>query len=441
LTIDKILSSRKNLERILDNLKEGIIAHDLDRRIFFFNQEAERITGYCREDVLGKDCHEALGGPFCGERCSFCGEIPDLGEKTEYSQNISTKNGELKSIDMSVTKMFDENGDFFGVLASFKDVTELIELKIRSGETNKFYGIVGQDRKMQQIFAQIKDVAGFDMPVHIYGETGTGKELVAAAIHNESSRSAGPFVPINCGALPEELIETELFGHVKGAFSGAVRDKKGRFELADGGTVFLDEIAELSKRMQVKLLRFLQERKFEKIGGEKTISVDVRIISATNKDLKKEVGKNKFRDDLYFRLNVIPINLPSLRERRSDIALLIDHFLRQAAERTGSKTLRFSREAMPYMLSYDWPGNIRELENAVQYAMVKCNGESISSVDLPPEIQSCRMICPRPGPRPSLTPEMIEKALKETGGNKAKAARILGVGRATLYRHLKSMNP
>ncbi len=437
MTIEKILSSRTNLERILDNLKEGIIAHDLKRRIFFFNQEAERITGFRRKEVLGKDCHEALGGPFCGDQCSFCGPEPDLDEKTEYSHNIVTKDGDPKSIDMSITKMYDENGVFFGVLASFKDVTELLDLKIRKGECTRFANIVGQDRKMHQLFSQIKEVAAFDIPVHIFGETGTGKELVAAAIHNLSSRRSGPFVPINCGALPEELIETELFGHIKGAFSGAIRDKKGRFELADKGTIFLDEVAELSKKMQVKLLRVLQEKTFEKVGGEKAVSVDVRIISATNKDLRKEVLQKKFREDLFFRLSVIPIKLPPIRERRSDIPLLIDHFLRQAAEISGRKTLRFSKEAIPLMMSYRWPGNVRELENAIQYAMVKCSGDTIQPDDLPPEIQISRLSCPKPGPEKKLTRSAVEFALKATGGNKAKAARRLGVGRATLYRFLK----
>jgi sigma-54 dependent transcriptional regulator, acetoin dehydrogenase operon transcriptional activator AcoR len=437
LTIDKILSSRNNLERILDNLKEGIIAHDLKRRIFFFNQEAERITGFCRKEVLGKDCHDALGGPFCGDQCSFCGPEPDLDERTEYSLNIATKDRDLKSIDMSITKMYDENGNFFGVLASFRDVTELLDLKIRKGECTRFADIIGQDRKMHQLFSQIKEVAAFDIPVHIFGETGTGKELVAAAIHTLSSRSSYPFVPINCGALPEELIETELFGHIKGAFSGAIRDKKGRFELADRGTIFLDEVAELSKKMQVKLLRFLQEKTFEKVGGEKTISVDVRIISATNKDLRKEILQKKFREDLFFRLNVIPINLPPIRERRSDIPLLIDHFLRQAAEMRGGKTLRFSREAIPLMMTYRWPGNVRELENAIQYAMVKCSGDVIKPDDLPPEIQAGQVSCSRSGPAKKLTLSEVQSALKATDGNKAKAARKLGVGRATLYRFLK----
>jgi sigma-54 dependent transcriptional regulator, acetoin dehydrogenase operon transcriptional activator AcoR len=437
LTINKILSGRNNLERILDNLKEGIIAHDLKRRIFFFNQEAERITGFCREEVLGKDCHEALGGPFCGAQCSFCGSEPNLSERTEYSHTILTKERNLKNIDISVTKMYDEYGEFFGVLASFSDVTELLDLKIRKGEFTRFANIIGQDKKMHLLFSQIKEVAAFDIPVHIFGETGTGKELVAAAIHNISTRSSGPFVPINCGALPEELIETELFGHIKGAFSGAIRDKKGRFELANEGTIFLDEVAELSKKMQVKILRFLQEKTFEKVGGEKTISVDVRIISATNKDLRKEVLKKNFREDLFFRLNVIPINLPPIRERRSDIPFLVDHFLRQSAEMNGGRTLKFSREALNLMMIYAWPGNVRELENAIQYTMVKCNGDIIRPDDLPPEIQTGLISCSRPGPVKKLTRSTVQSALKATDGNKAKAARNLGVGRATLYRFLK----
>ena len=200
-------------------------------------------------------------------------------------------------------------------------------------------------------------MAQYDFPVHIYGETGTGKELVANAIHNESRRGGAPFVPINCGALPEGLIESELFGHVKGAFSGAIRDKKGRFELADGGTVFLDEVAELPKQLQVKLLRFLQEGTFEKVGGERTVSVNVRVISATNKDLKKEVQPNLFREDLFYRLNVIPILIPPLRERRNDVPLLAEHFLQQVYDRKQRVMPKMSDRALAQMMDYDWPGN------------------------------------------------------------------------------------
>jgi PAS domain S-box-containing protein len=308
--IKKILSTETNLVRILDSLKEGIIAHDLSRRIFFFNREAERITGYAREEILNKDCHEAFGAPFCGERCLFRSQEADVPDRVEYPVTILTKDGRTRYAEMSVSSILDESGRPVGVLAFIKDMTEMLQFQLKNGVSGGYGNIVGRDRKMKLIFQQIQDLAAYDFPVHISGETGTGKELIAEAIHHASRRDGAPFVPINCGALPEGLIESELFGHMKGAFTGAIRDKKGRFELADGGTIFLDEVAELSKEMQVKLLRFLQTGKFERVGGEQTVSVNVRIISATNSDLKKEVKRKNFREDLYYRLNVIPIHLP-----------------------------------------------------------------------------------------------------------------------------------
>jgi len=434
--LDRIISNKKNLEHVLDNLKEGIIAHDLDRHIFFFNREAEKITGYDRHEVLGKDCHEIFGSPLCGERCSFCnGKPSNVGDK-EYSVNIVTKNGDDRRIEMSVTMMEDGDGRIIGVLASFKDLTDLLKLKIRAGKLNNFSNIIGRDIKMLQVFQQISDVAGYAYPVHISGETGTGKELVATAIHNESRRAESSFVPINCGALPESLIESELFGHVKGAFTGAVRDKKGRFELAHGGTVFLDEVAELSRHMQVKLLRFLQEGTFEKVGGEKTITVNVRVISATNKDLKKEVQKGRFRDDLYYRLNVIPIHIPPLRERKNDIPLLASHFLNIFVENQNHGPLNISKEALHLFMNYHWPGNIRELQNAIQFAIVNCNGSIITPNDLPIEFKNVCSTGAKKGPSKKLHPDDVKNALQKTGGNKTRAARMLGVGRATLYRFL-----
>jgi len=435
-SIENLMCHRDNLENVLDNLKEGIIAHDMERRIFFFNTEAERITGYRREDVLGQDCHEAFGSPFCGERCVFCEDPPKLAEKSEYALNITTKTGEQRRIEMTVTRMRDASNQDTGVLASFSDVTDIFSLKERAAELNSFGNIIGQDSKMISIFKQIKDVAGYDYPVHISGETGTGKELVAAAIHGESHRSGTPFVPINCGALPEGLIESELFGHVKGAFTGAIRDKKGRFELADNGTAFLDEVTELSNNIQAKLLRFLQEGQFERVGGEQTIRVDVRVISATNKNLKEAVKRGRFREDLYYRLNVIPIHLPPLRDRKIDIPLLCEHFLREARERYGKKKLKISSKAMSLMLDYRWPGNVRELQNAIQFAIVKSKGRVISADDLPLELRDLENICGRRGPSRKLDADAVRSALERTGGNKVKAAKLLGVGRATLYRFL-----
>ncbi|MGE5258427.1 MAG: sigma-54 interaction domain-containing protein [Hyphomicrobiales bacterium] len=436
LALESLMCHRDNLEHVLDSLKEGIIAHDVERRIFFFNREAEHITGYSREQVLGRDCHEAFGAPFCGGHCSFCDEPPAEKETVDYTLNITTKSGEPRRIEMRVTRMRDGAGGMTGVLASFKDVTDLISLQLRAGELTSFGNIIGRDSKMQDVFRQIRDVAEYDFPVHLSGETGTGKELVANAIHGESRRGGAPFVPINCGALPEGLIESELFGHTKGAFSGAVRDKKGRFELADGGTVFLDEVAELSNNMQTKLLRFLQDGRFERVGGEQTLTVNVRVISATNRNLKREVERNRFREDLFYRLSVIPIHLPPLRERKTDIPLLIDHFLRDAASRYGREPLKVSSRALSLMLDYRWPGNVRELQNAIQFAFVKCGGKVIEPEDLPLELREAADVCGRRGPARKLDQEAVRKALTRTGGNKAKAAKLMGVGRATLYRFL-----
>ena len=439
LSLEKVISNHKNLERVLDNLKDGIIAHDLNRRIFYFNREAEKITGYSRKEVIGKDCHKVFGEPFCGGRCSFLNDKPTLTDRAEYSMNIMTKGGESRQVEMTVVMMKDDHNRDFGMLACFRDVTELINLKIRAGESTGFSNIIGRDSKMLMLFRQIKDVAGYDYPVHIFGETGTGKELVAKAIHNESQRGGSPFVPINCGALPEGLIESELFGHVKGAFSGAIRDKKGRFELADGGSILLDEIAEIPKILQVKLLRFLQDGIIEKVGGEKTIPINVRVISATNKDLKKEVRKNRFREDLFYRLNVIPIDIPPLRERKIDIPTLIDFFLDQA-ENEGQKKKKFSDEAISIMMDYSWPGNVRELQNAVLFSIVKSRSKMIKPDDLPMEFKTAKNSIQKRGPSGKLDIDLVNKALIKTGGNKAKAARLLGVGRATLYRFF-SDNP
>ncbi|MFW6081754.1 MAG: sigma-54 interaction domain-containing protein [Desulfosalsimonas sp.] len=440
--LTRLLAEKQNLVRILDNLREGIIAHDLNRRIFFFNHEAERITGYSRDEVLGRDCHEAFGEPFCGHHCLFEGNrgdyLDNLQEKIEYPVNVVNKDGRILKAEMSVSAIRDDSGQIVGVLASVQDLTELLTLRLKTGELTGFSNIIGRDHKMLQIFQQIRDLSGYDYPVNITGETGTGKELVAEAIHNESRRAGAPFVPINCGALPEGLIESELFGHVRGAFSGAVRDKKGRFELAHTGTVFLDEVAELSNSMQVKLLRFLQTGRFEKVGGEKTVSVDVRIISATNRDLHKEISSGRFREDLYYRLNVIPIHLPPLRERRNDIPLLIEHFLRQTARDHGdSAPLAVSNEVITRMIEYDWPGNVRQLQNVLQFAVVRSGGKVIRPSDLPAELRTHQPSEKRRGPDRKLEVESVRTALEKTAGNKVKAAKMLKVGRATLYRFLR----
>ncbi|MGC9966237.1 MAG: sigma 54-interacting transcriptional regulator [Syntrophobacteraceae bacterium] len=436
VSLENLVARQKNLQNVLDNLMEGIIAHDLNRKVLFFNRAAEKITGYSREEALGRDCHTIFGGPFCGSQCAFCSQPPDSLVHHTYVINAATRTGESRRIEMSVTGMYDEAGAFVGVLAAFRDLTEMISLQLRLGELTSFSGIVGRDRKMLDVYEQIRNLAASDYPVHITGETGTGKELVAAAIHNESPRAGGPFVPVNCGALPEGLLESELFGHVKGAFSGAIRDKKGRFELADGGTLFLDEVSELPRHMQVKLLRVLQSGTFERVGGEKTISVDARIISATNMDLKREMERRNFREDLYYRLSVVPIRIPALRERKNDIPILASHFLKQAAE-NGQEAARLSEDALSLMMDYGWPGNVRELQNSIHFALVKSRGRNIEAGHLPLEIRQMTCTVLKPGPAPRLTPEAVASAIEKAGGNKSRAAKLLRVGRATLYRFLE----
>ncbi len=437
VSLERLLSDKKNLERILDNLVEGIIAHDTERHILFFNSAAEEITGYDRRDLLGRDCHKAFGGPFCGGRCSFLNEVPTSLDHISYPLNILTRKGETRSVEMNVSGMKNERGDFMGVIASFRDVTDLLSLRIQTGKLDSFAGIIGRDPKMLRLYKQIRDMAANDYPVHISGETGTGKELVAAAIHNQSRRSGGTFVPVNCGALPEGILESELFGHVKGAFTGAVRDKRGRFELAHRGTLFLDEIADLPKLVQVKILRVLQDGTFERVGDEKTRSADVRIISAANRDIKQEVERGHFRQDLYYRINVIPIHLPPLRERKSDIPLLAEYFIKKAVE-DGQEDACFSKEALERLIHYAWPGNVRELQSAVRFAMVRSAKPIIYPKDLPRELLESQDQRHSPGPSRKLDRKSVEAALVKSGGNKAKAARILGVGRATLYRFLEA---
>jgi len=451
--LEETITDNRNLKRILDNLPLGIIAHDTRRCIVFFNRVAEKITGYTKAEVEGKDCHEAFGRPFCGSRCAFCGQPPAHLEYCEYPTTITNKKGEVRRIEMFITGMTDSVGTLVGVLASFRDVTDLTGLRIQTGDLQGFAGIVGHHPRMRKIYEQILEMAGNDYPAHISGETGTGKELVANAIHNESRRGGGPFVPVNCAAIPEGTLESELFGHVKGAFTGALRDKKGRFELADGGTLFLDEVSDLSMPVQAKLLRVLQEGRFERVGAEKATTADVRIVSATNRDLKGEVERGKFRQDLYYRVNVVPIHVPPLRKRKEDIPLLVDHFLAQAGEEGQQVGPGVSKQAMMVMQSYPWPGNVRELQSAVRFALVRSKGQMIRPDHLPQELVKWQLMgesggttdvagdlaetgSSKRGPAKKLNGEAVRAALAEAGGNKAKAARILGVGRATLYRFL-----
>ncbi|MEI6786879.1 MAG: sigma 54-interacting transcriptional regulator [bacterium] len=442
--LDAFLQSKRTGDQVLESMSDGVIAHDLNRRVFYFNAAAEKITGYSRESLLNRDCHKVIPGGLCGAKCLFCngGEPPKDALNKEVE--IVTASGEHRRISMTVNSMADLAGKNVGVLACFRDVTRELQLARRLGVIEQFAGIVGRDPKMLALYDLIPELAESSASVLIQGESGTGKELVAAALHNEGPRAGKMFVPVNCGALPEGLLESELFGHVKGAFTGAIRDKKGRFELADGGTIFLDEIGDISPAMQVKLLRVLQEGSFERVGGEQTIKVNVRVVSATHRNLQKEMAAGKFREDLFYRLSVVPLVVPPLRERRLDIPLLANHFLKQLAV---GKTISFSPDAIDFMLDYNWPGNVRELQNWIQFALIKCKGGVIQRDHLPPIALNPMALAKTPPPperpapppmrgRQRLTRESIEAAILQAGGNKVEAAKLLGVSRATLYRFL-----
>lgn len=432
--------TRRKLEMVLDNLLDGVMAHTTNRRIFFFNRAAEKITGYRRENILGKDCHEVFPGRFCGGNCEFCEGALVTMKGNIMKKEISFKrfNGDERILKMSIMPLTDEMERNVGALLSFRDDTELDQLKKRLKHHHTLGSLVGKDPKTLELFDQIKEVSSVIVPVLITGESGTGKELVANAIHDIGERADKPFVAINCGALPEGILESELFGHVSGAFTGAVQNRKGRFELADGGTIFLDEVGELSHSMQVKLLRVLQEKKFERVGGEETIKVNVRVISATNQNLRKLIEQKKFRRDLYYRLCVIPISLAPLRDRRLDIPTLVEHFLELIAKEVKRPVLTTSNKVMDFLSSYEWPGNVRELHNAIEYAYVKCRTGAIEASHLPSEIVNYqKKKKSRPGPALKFKKEDILMALSKSQGNKKEAAKRMGVGRATLYRYLE----
>jgi len=327
---------------------------------------------------------------------------------------------------------------------------ENIQLRKKVEERFGLEGLVGKSSQMQKIYELVETVSQTDTTVLIHGESGTGKELVANAIHLQSPRKNGPFIKVNCSALPETLLETELFGHERGAFTGAIRQRKGRFELANGGTLFLDEVGEISPTVQVKLLRVLQERQFERVGGNETIFSDVRLICATQRDLKEEIRKGTFREDLYYRLNVVPIFLPTLRERREDILLLADHFISKFSKKMGKEITGLSEESKALLLKYPFPGNIRELENMLERAIALIRGKVIQAEDLPEEVcgqtSVIQTLCEKiRGSKPLATAvnlfekEYIQGVLEKTKGKKGQAAELLGISRKTLWEKIKGL--
>jgi two-component system response regulator HydG len=344
-----------------------------------------------------------------------------------------------KPLDIEELKILIEKG-----LEQYHLRTENLALKERIGDRFDFSRIIGRSAKMIALLEMLAMVAPSDATVLIMGESGTGKEVAANAIHQNSPRAGQPFIKVSCAALPETLLESELFGHEKGAFTGAVSRREGRFHLAHRGTIFLDEVGEMSPALQTKLLRVLQEKEFEPLGGARTVKVDIRVIAATNKDLIKEVKEGRFREDLYYRLNVVPITMPPLRERKEDIPPLADHFLAVYREKNRKPLKGISGRALDLLVRYDWPGNIRELENCIERAVIMAREEMITVADFPPQIQRLSGEGEKEGPAipygmslAEMEKKLIVKTLAETGGNRTRAAEILGINRRTLQNKLK----
>ncbi len=438
-------------KKIIDTMNEGLILIAPSGRIIMVNKAFERLTGFNSKEVLGKPCtilncdqcvvqhsqDEKAHGPWCN--------LFHIGEEDTKRCTIIRKDGAYLPILKNASLLTDEEGNILGAVETLTDISELdrldreiIQLSRRLCEEAGFRGIVGKSKAMDSVFEVIEKAAQSDAPVIIYGESGTGKELVAKAIHELGPRKNGPFVQLNCAALNEALLESELFGHTRGAFTGAYRHRIGRFEAANGGDIFLDEIGDIPLSIQVKLLRVLEAKEFERVGDHTPVSVDVRIISATNKDLQELVAKRLFRQDLFFRINVIPIFLPPLRERKDDIPLLTEHFIKLLRQRTGKDITGISQETMEVFMAYHWPGNVRELRSTLEYAFVIGEKGLITPNQLPPHIgKRSDKSDPNKDPREATQKEALVEALRKAGGNQSKAARLLGVSRVTVWNRMK----
>jgi PAS domain S-box-containing protein len=371
---------------ILDSITEGVFTVDPEFRITYFNAEAEKITGFSREQALGRKCYEVLRASICQRGCAIRKSL-ETGEP-QRNVRVTVLNPDMEAVPICVSSavLRDQDGRMIGGVEVFRDISEVEALRSELSGRHVFGDVIGASPAMQEIFRLIPDVAPTDAPVLIDGASGTGKEMVARAIHDQSPRSDFPFVCVNCGALPDTLLESELFGYVRGAFTGARGSKPGRFQQADGGTLFLDEVGELSPAFQVKLLRALQEGEVQPLGGTETLHVDVRIIAATNRDLHQLMEEGKFREDLYYRLCVIPVQIPPLRERREDIIPLVEHYMPRLMARTGKAIREISPAALAALFDYDYPGNVRELRNILERAFVVCHDEQIDVVHLPPNV-------------------------------------------------------
>jgi len=435
---------RIKIRTILDNIPSGVYTVDQEMNLLSFNRSLERITGFRSEEVLGKKCMEVFRSDFCEAGCPLKRSMRTGETLRGIEVNLRAKDGSVVPIASSTALLRDEDGRPIGGICSFRDLREVHAVPASQGQVRDFLGMVSKNHRMHEIFDLIETVAESDANVLIEGESGTGKELVARAIHRLSGRGEKPFLGVNCASLNENLMESELFGHIRGAFTGAVKDRMGRFEMAEGGTLFLDEVSEIGPHLQAKLLRVVQEREYQRVGETRARKADVRILSATNRRLKDLLAGGSFRDDLYYRLNVVSIIPPPLRDRKEDIPVLVDYFLDRSRDHRGGLRRSFSPLAMRVLLEYSWPGNVRELENAVERARICSRGEVIEESALPAEIRRGGGTTHR-GARPAgqgpdePKAETIREALSRCRGNREEAALLLGISRVTLWRRMKRL--
>jgi len=432
---------------IFDNIPHGIFTVDADGRVTSFNSAAEGITGWSRDEVLGRACRDVFQSNHCRDRCFLFESIEDGEPHRDCEVNILRRDGTPLPVSVSTASLRSTDGQIVGGVEMFRDLSEVNTLRRELRAVYTCDDIISKSAAMKGVRELLPLVARSDSTVLIEGEPGTGKELVARAIHNLGPRRDGPFVAVNCGALPDTLVEAELFGHARGAFTDAKTEKPGRFALAEGGTLLLDEIGDVSSAVQVKLLRVLQEKEYVPLGATHLVKADVRILAATNRDLSHEVTAGRFRQDLFFRLNVVRMALPPLRSRWEDIPLLVEHFISRFNTLQGRRIVRISEPAMTALVAHSYPGNVRELENAIEHAFVICGGDTIRLEDLPPHIRGESLNVDTPPapapPGPSVTAlesaeaTAIRHALDHHAGNRTRAARELGISRNTLWRKMK----
>jgi PAS domain S-box-containing protein len=430
-------------EAILESISEGVFTVDEEWRVTSFNRAAEEITGVSRGEAIGRRCSDVFRSSMCGADCALRRTLttgkPVIG-KAGY---IVDADGTRIPISISTAVLRDSDGRFIGGVETFRDLSEVEALRRELEGKFRVGDLSSRSPLMQRLFEVLPAVASSPSTVLILGETGTGKELMARTIHALSPRNQGPFVAVNCGALPDTLLESELFGYKAGAFTGAHKDKPGRFAVARGGTLFLDEIGEVSQALQVRLLRVLQERAYEPLGATCSESADVRIIVATNKDLAEEVRRGLFREDLYYRVNVVRIELPPLRRRKEDIPLLLDHFIARFNRLQQKSVQGIEVEALSLLMAHHWPGNIRELENTIERAFILCSDGLIGMEHLPAELTSPRgttgVDADLKSARDILDAQAIRGALERNAFNRLAAARELGIHKTTLFRRMKKL--